>query len=49
MPDSLTEEQYYLLWEKFAHSEIAESLPDDIPTECVRLGIPIDYFLQEFI
>jgi hypothetical protein len=45
----MTEEQFYLLWEKFAHSKVAESLPDDIPAECVRIGITIDYFLHEFV
>jgi hypothetical protein len=45
----MTEEQFYLLWEKFAYSTLVDSLPDDVPQECERLGISVDYFLLEFI
>jgi hypothetical protein len=45
----MTEEQFYLLWEKFAYSTLVDSLPDDVPQECERLGISIEYFLLEFV
>jgi len=45
----MTEDQFYLLWVKFAHSSILDSLPDDILEECERLGISVDYYLQEFV
>ena len=45
----MTEEQFYLLWEKFSHSDLVSSLPDDIPQECEKLGISVDYYLYEFL
>jgi hypothetical protein len=45
----MTEEQFYLLWEKFAYSTLVDYLPDDVPQECERLGISIEYFLLEFV
>lgn len=45
----LTEEQFYLLWERFAVSEIAEELPDDLEKFCKEKNISFDYFLEEWI
>ena len=45
----LTEEQFYRLWEKFAESEVLDSLPEDIEKECEKLEITVDYYLYEFL
>ena len=45
----LTEEQFFLLWERFAVSEIADELPDDLEEFCENAGITLDYFIEEWL
>lgn len=45
----LTEEQFYLLWEKFSTSEIADELPDDLEEFCKENKITITYFIHEWL
>ena len=45
----LTTEQFYLLWERFAVSEIAEELPDDLEEFCRENNITVPYFLEEWL
>jgi hypothetical protein len=45
----MTEENYYLLWERFALSEIAQSLPDDVEEFCKQNEITVDYFIEEWL
>lgn len=45
----MTEEHFYLLWERFALSEIAQSLPDDVEEFCRQNEITVDYFIQEWL
>jgi hypothetical protein len=45
----LNEQQFYALWEKFAYSDLIESLPDDVEEFCASTGITVDYFINEFI
>ena len=45
----LTEEQFYLLWERFSESEIADELPDDLEKFCKEKSITVDYFIEEFL
>ncbi len=46
---TLSEDQFYELWERFASSNIMESLPDDVEQFCSQCGITVDYFLMEFV
>jgi hypothetical protein len=46
---TLSEDQFYELWERFAASTIMESLPDDVEEVCSQCGITVDYFLMEFV
>jgi hypothetical protein len=46
---TLSEEQFYELWERFAVSTIMDSLPDDIEKFCSQCGITVDYFMIEFM
>ena len=46
---NITEEQFYSIWERFAHSPIATELPDDIEAFCERAEISVDYFIAEFL
>lgn len=46
---NLTEEQFYEIWERFAASNIAKNLPDNLEKYCEEKEITIDYFIQEFI
>lgn len=46
---TLSEEQFYELWERFATSNIIESLPDDVEKFCSGLGITVDYFIMEWL
>jgi hypothetical protein len=46
---TLSEDQFYTLWERFASSNIMESLPDDVEQFCSQCGITVDYFLMEFV
>jgi hypothetical protein len=46
---TLSEEQFYELWVRFASSNIMESLPDDVEEFCSQFGITIDYFLMEWL
>jgi hypothetical protein len=45
----ISEEQFYLLWQRFAESNIITELPDDVEEECSRLGITIDYYIHEWL
>lgn len=45
----MTEENFYLLWERFALSEIVEALPDDVEKFCEEAGITVDYFIEEWL
>lgn len=45
----LTEEQFYLLWERFSESEIADELPDDLEKFCKEKNITFDYFIYEWL
>jgi hypothetical protein len=45
----MTEENFYLLWERFALSEIAQSLPDDVEEFCKQNEITVDYFIEEWL
>jgi hypothetical protein len=45
----MTETNFYDLWTPFANSDLIESLPDDVEEECSRLGITVDYYIQEFM
>ena len=45
----LTEKQFYYLWERFAISEIAQELPDDLEEFCKNNNISVDYFIEEFL
>lgn len=45
----MTEEQFYKFWEKFATSNILDSLPEDVEEQCAKLGITVDYYLAEFV
>lgn len=45
----LTENQFYYLWERFAVSEIAQELPDDLEEFCKENGISISYFIEEWL
>jgi hypothetical protein len=45
----MTEEQFYDLWAKFANSNIATELPDDVEEFCAANEITICYFIQEFL
>jgi hypothetical protein len=46
---TLSEDQFYILWERFAVSTIMESLPDDVEEVCSNCGITVDYFLMEWL
>jgi hypothetical protein len=45
----MTEENYYQLWERFALSEIAQSLPNDVEEFCKQNEITVDYFIEEWL
>ena len=45
----MTEQNFYDLWEKFAYSDLIDSLPDDVEEFCKDNEITVDYFIQEFI
>lgn len=45
----LTEDQFYLLWERFAASEITDELPDDLEEFCKNAGISLEYFIEEWL
>lgn len=45
----INETQFYKLWERFAMSDLIESLPDDIEEEASKLGITVDYYIEEFM
>jgi hypothetical protein len=45
----MKEEKFYLLWERFALSEIAQSLPDDVEEFCRQNEITVDYFIEEWL
>lgn len=42
-------EQFYELWEKFATSNVAYDLPDNLEQFCEENGITFEYFLMEFV
>ena len=46
---TLSEEQFYTLWERFATSTIMESLPDDVEEFCSDREITLDYFIMEWL
>jgi hypothetical protein len=46
---SLSEEQFYDLWAKFANSKLITDLPDDVEEFCKEAEITVDYFLLEFV
>jgi hypothetical protein len=46
---TLSEDQFYTLWERFAVSTIIDSLPDDIEKYCSDREITLDYFLMEWL
>jgi hypothetical protein len=46
---AISEDQFYELWERFASSNIMESLPDDVEKFCDEKEITLDYFLAEFV
>ena len=46
---ALNEKQFHDLWEKFANSDLIESLPDDVEEFCKKHQITVDYFIQEFM
>lgn len=45
----MTTEQFYSLWEKFAFSDIADQLPEDVEKLCEELEITVDYYIEEFL
>lgn len=45
----MTEQNFYDLWVKFANSDLIDSLPDEVEKECEKLGITVDYYIQEFM
>lgn len=45
----MTEENFYLLWERFTLSEITKSLPDNVEEFCERNEITVDYFIEEWL
>ena len=45
----MTEENFYLLWERFALSKIVDALPDDVEKFCEKAGITVDYFIEEWL
>lgn len=46
---ALNEQQFYELWERYAESNLIETLPDDVEEFCKSAEITVDYFLQEFV
>ena len=46
---SLSEEQFYLLWQRFAESNIITELPDDVEKFCEENKITVSYYIQEFL
>ena len=42
-------EQFYKLWERFAMSDVATELPDNIEKLCEELEITVDYYIEEFL
>lgn len=46
---TLSEDQFYSLWEKFATSDLIDSLPDDVEAFCEENEILVDYYIQEFM
>jgi hypothetical protein len=46
---SLSSEQFYDLWQKFANSDIINELPEDVEEFCKENEITVDYFLLEFV
>jgi hypothetical protein len=46
---SLSSEQFYDLWQKFANSDIINKLPEDVEEFCKEAEITVDYFLLEFV
>ena len=45
----MREDTFYKLWERFATSNILESLPDDVEEFCDKNEITVDYFIKEFL
>lgn len=45
----MTTDQFYSLWEKFAFSDIADQLPEDVEKLCEELEITVDYYIEEFL
>ena len=46
---SLSEEQFYLIWQRFAESNIITELPDDVEKFCEENEITVSYYIQEFL
>lgn len=46
---TLTEDQFYYLWERFAASEITDELPDDLEEFCKENNIMVSYFIEEWL
>jgi hypothetical protein len=46
---NLPEEQFYLLWERFAKSNIITELPDDVEKFCEENEITVSYYIEEFM
>jgi hypothetical protein len=46
---TMTENQFYSLWEKFAESNIITQLPDDVEKFCEDHEITVDYYIEEFM
>ena len=45
----MSDQQFYILWERFATSNIIDELPDDVEKFCEEHEITIDYFIEEFM
>lgn len=46
---TMSETQFYYLWERFAMSDILEELPDDVEKFCEEHEITVDYYIEEFM
>jgi hypothetical protein len=46
---TMSDQQFYALWERFAYSSILDKLPDDVEEFCEKVGITIDYYIEEFM